>query len=215
MRRLEQGARHAFTVLTSNYFVDTGAAGNVSSKFAWPSNQRWTFLTVADRGGTPAPALPVDYISLYPNCDAVRSHYPGGVRQGSPIYRLALDRDRDGIACEPTSSTPSGNHLPIQSIGTFTGTGDRADDIVRLDAGVYRVTSSRTNTEGNFFVDLVELRTGQERSVGIYGRGENGGSETETIYDDDRSFLPQAGNYVLQVDTGSSWEIRIELLAAH
>ena len=102
VRRLQQDARHAFTVLTSNNFVDTGAAGSVTSEFSWPSNPRWDFHTVADRGGATAPSF--DFVSMYPDCDAVRAHYPGGVRQGSPIYRLALDRDRDGIACEPTDT---------------------------------------------------------------------------------------------------------------
>ena len=51
VRRLEQGVRHAFTVLTSSNFVDTGGGGSVNSAFSWPSNPRWQFHTVADRGG--------------------------------------------------------------------------------------------------------------------------------------------------------------------
>ena len=44
IRRLVPGARHAFTVLTSNNFVDSGGGGSVSSEFFWPSNPRWQFL---------------------------------------------------------------------------------------------------------------------------------------------------------------------------
>ena len=44
VRRLSPGARHAFTVLTSNDFVDTGGGGSVSSEFYWSSNPRWQFL---------------------------------------------------------------------------------------------------------------------------------------------------------------------------
>ena len=44
IRRLSPGARHAFTVLTSNNFLDTVSGGSVSSEFFWPSNPRWTFL---------------------------------------------------------------------------------------------------------------------------------------------------------------------------
>ena len=51
VRRLQQGARHAFTVLTSNDFIDTGSAGSVNSEFAWPTNPRWEFRVVADQGG--------------------------------------------------------------------------------------------------------------------------------------------------------------------
>ena len=51
VRRLGQGVRHAFTVRTSD---------NVDGAFTWPSNPRWRFHVVSDRGGacptvTPAP----------------------------------------------------------------------------------------------------------------------------------------------------------------
>jgi subtilisin family serine protease len=48
VRRLSPGAKHAFTVLTSNNFVDTGSGGSVSSEFFWPSNLRWRFLLGRD-----------------------------------------------------------------------------------------------------------------------------------------------------------------------
>ena len=99
---------------------------------------------------TLTPASSVDYADQYPNCDAVRAHHPGGVKQGSPVYRSALDRDGDGIACEATSAVLTGNYLPIQSIGTFTGIGDGADNVIRLEAGVYRVTTTRQNTDVEF-----------------------------------------------------------------
>ena len=115
----------------------------------------------------------------------------------------------------PTAAAPSGNYLPIQSVGTYRGTGDSTDTVVQLDAGIYRFTTSRQNTDGNLFVDIVELSSGRERSVGIYGRGESGGSELRTIYNNDSSFLIQAGNYILAVDTSADWEVHIELIQAH
>ena len=114
-----------------------------------------------------------------------------------------------------TSCLTDGTCLPIQVTGTFTGTGDSADDIIRLVAGVYRFTSSRQNTDGSFFIKVVELASGDNRSVGIYGRGTGRGAQTLTIYDDDSSFRLQAGNYVLEVDTESDWDVIVELLAAH
>ena len=51
IRRLVPGTRHAFTVLTSNNFVDTGGGGSVTSEFFWPSNPRWKFLP--GREGSP------------------------------------------------------------------------------------------------------------------------------------------------------------------
>ena len=44
VRHLSPGARHAFTVLTSNDWVDTGGGGSVSSEFFWPSRPRWEVL---------------------------------------------------------------------------------------------------------------------------------------------------------------------------
>ena len=78
-----------------------------------------------------------------------------------------------------------------------------------------RFTSSRQNTDGNFFIKVVELASGDDRLVGIYGSGIGGGAQTLTIYDDDSSFRLQAGTYVLEVDTESDWDVIVELLAAH
>ncbi len=49
VRRLSPGAQHAFTVLTSNDFIDSGGGGSVRSEFFWPpSGSRWQFLTGRD-----------------------------------------------------------------------------------------------------------------------------------------------------------------------
>jgi hypothetical protein len=37
----------------------------------------------------------------YPNCDAVRAAGAAPLYRGQPGYRPPLDRDGDGIACEP------------------------------------------------------------------------------------------------------------------
>ena len=122
---------------------------------------------------------------------------------------------QDTGSSSSTDCIAAGTCLPIQATGTFTGTGDSADDIIRLVAGVYRFTSSRQNTDGNFFIKVVELASGDDRLVGIYGSGTGRGAQTLTIYDDDSSFRLQAGNYVLEVDTESDWDVIVELLAAH
>lgn len=40
-------------------------------------------------------------VRRYASCAALRADYPAGVPSGHPSYRRALDRDRDGMACEP------------------------------------------------------------------------------------------------------------------
>ena len=57
VRRLSEGARHAFTVLASTDFVDSGSGGSVSSEFFWPpAGSRWTFLPGRD---TLPPGVPL------------------------------------------------------------------------------------------------------------------------------------------------------------
>ena len=46
LRRLALGARHAFTVLTSNSFYNTRA--NAGGDYSWPQNPRWQFLPGRD-----------------------------------------------------------------------------------------------------------------------------------------------------------------------
>ena len=210
VRRLEQGIRHAFTVLTSSHFVDTGAAGSVSSEFSWPSNPRWTFHSVADRGGATGPTPGFDFVSMYPNCDAIRAHYPGGVRQGSPIYRPALDRDRDGIACEATSSDTSGNFLPIRSIGTFTGTGDDANIVIGLDAGLYRATSTHSG-EGYFGIWAESVATGDRE---LLANDAGNVREVETFRVGDGFLQNPPGNYLLSITAEGDWTVQIELIGA-
>jgi hypothetical protein len=43
--------------------------------------------------------------TYFPNCDAARSAGAAPMRRGEPGYRAQLDRDDDGIACEPSRFT--------------------------------------------------------------------------------------------------------------
>jgi hypothetical protein len=46
-------------------------------------------------------AAPASAEVYYKNCDAVRAAGKDPLYRGDPGYRPALDRDNDGIACEP------------------------------------------------------------------------------------------------------------------
>lgn len=39
--------------------------------------------------------------AFYRNCDAARADGAAPIRRGEPGYRSELDRDNDGVACEP------------------------------------------------------------------------------------------------------------------
>ena len=115
----------------------------------------------------------------------------------------------------PPDCRQLGTCVPITGIGIYSGNGDSAQHFIHLSAGIYRFTASRSNTDGNFFIDMVELATGNDRSVGIYGRNEVGGQELLTIYRTGDSFRQQQGTFILDVDTDHDWRVTIERLAAH
>jgi hypothetical protein len=50
---------------------------------------------------TTAPPVGGSGSVYYANCDAARAAGAAPIRQGQPGYRTALDRDHDGVACEP------------------------------------------------------------------------------------------------------------------
>lgn len=47
------------------------------------------------------PKLELSELAYYPNCDWARSFGAAPIKEGEPGYRFNLDRDGDGIACEP------------------------------------------------------------------------------------------------------------------
>ena len=50
---------------------------------------------------TPAETVRREASAYYPNCSAARAAGAAPIYSGQPGYRSALDRDGDGIACEP------------------------------------------------------------------------------------------------------------------
>lgn len=50
---------------------------------------------------SPAGLEQVEQSAYYPNCDAARSAGAAPIYRGSAGYRDKLDRDSDGVACEP------------------------------------------------------------------------------------------------------------------
>ncbi|MEH6829169.1 excalibur calcium-binding domain-containing protein, partial [Parasphingorhabdus sp.] len=57
--------------------------------------------TPAQAGQVQAFAQPPQSSAYYRNCDAARSAGAAPLYRGDPGYRSPLDRDGDGIACEP------------------------------------------------------------------------------------------------------------------
>ncbi|MET4060665.1 hypothetical protein ABIB35_002216 [Arthrobacter sp. UYP6] len=65
----------------------------------------------------------------YPNCDAAAADGVYNIPAGDPRYAPALDRDKDGIACEnpdsppsdPPTSEPSGTSVPTMPTDQMSG----------------------------------------------------------------------------------------------
>lgn len=58
-------------------------------------------LSATTLGGAVATAQRGSGGVYYPNCTAVRAAGAAPIRRGEPGYSSKLDRDGDGIACEP------------------------------------------------------------------------------------------------------------------
>ena len=93
IRRLSPGAAHAFTVLTSNDFVDTGGGESVSSEFFWPpKGSRWERLAGRD-------TLP-DGITL----PTGECYVPGAVAIPDPLLRAAIEEALGKSPGEPITA---------------------------------------------------------------------------------------------------------------
>jgi hypothetical protein len=58
-------------------------------------------LAPVQRSASAAVEPQADPFVHYPNCDSARAAGAAPIHRGEPGYRPPLDRDDDGIACEP------------------------------------------------------------------------------------------------------------------
>ena len=63
-------------------------------------NQQTTQAPVPEPAPAPAPQPAPQQDVYYQNCTAARAAGAAPIYQGQPGYRLQLDRDHDGVACE-------------------------------------------------------------------------------------------------------------------
>ena len=113
LRRLAQGVRHAFTVRTSD---------GLQREPTWPSNPRWTFHVVANRGGACPPAVIAAAASLAHEADRTDSAKAAGPDDGEdwrsltrkPLY---VDPSTDGTLSQ-APSRPPGASWKTKTIGS-------------------------------------------------------------------------------------------------
>ena len=93
----------------------------------------------------------------------------------------------------------------------MSGTGGNADNVIRLDAGLYRVTSTHSDDSGYFATWLEGIASGDRELVA----NEIGVARAvETVRVGDGLFQNLPGNYLLAVTATESWEVLVELWAA-
>ena len=122
VRRLSPGARHAFTVLTSNNFYDT--AQNVGGDFSWPQNPRWKFLQGRD-SLPPGISLPTS------GCPAAGS-LPGGTLNIPLTTAQLAQRVRPAlvkvVVTDTDGSVYSGSGFVVNSDGLMVTNRHVVDD---------------------------------------------------------------------------------------
>ena len=83
-------------VAVANFGLTNFESGPVTEEDALAARQ----AAFDQRWGDPADRI--DYgAASYPNCDAARAAGDAPIRIGEPGYGSHLDRDNDGVACEP------------------------------------------------------------------------------------------------------------------
>lgn len=169
VRRLEQNVRHAFTVLTSNSFVDTGGGGSVNSEFSWPSSPRWEFHTVADRGSE----CPTSCSSSQPPPPSGQLTLPAGATvlvippspNGDCVVGLQL---APGDSCNWPDPTDAGS---VKAAVGISNSGDYHGQAIALwDSGNIWVHNPDSNraiwTTGPDGADATRFRFHMERGAG-------------------------------------------------
>ena len=135
VRRLDTGARHAFTVLTSNNFYNTRE--NAGGDFSWPQNPRWKFLQGRD-------TLPPGVTIPTPDCSAAP-----GTPAADRAALVALYNATGGA-----NWTDNTNWLSTGPVGEWHGVTTNDDGrVTEIDLGENQLTGIVPTSLG----DLSEL----------------------------------------------------------
>ena len=109
VRRLSQGARHAFTVLTSNNFYNSSQ--NAGGDFSWPQNPRWKFLPGRD-------SLPPGITIPTLDCSTPGSPQPGQPGAQRPLTPAEMERHVRPALVQIETADGRGTGFIVRSDGT-------------------------------------------------------------------------------------------------
>jgi hypothetical protein len=96
------GMKKRYLVGAAAAVMALATAGYMAGSGPEPPGPPAPLPTVQRSTTTPRPPQPARRQTrvYFPDCDAARAVDAVGFPRGSPGYRPALDRDRDGVACE-------------------------------------------------------------------------------------------------------------------
>ena len=158
IRRLAQGVRHAFTVLTSNNFANT--TQSVSGEFSWPSDPRWEFFTTLDQGGAcpTAPSATTPPTNTTPPVTTPQTPLSSTelVRRVKPALAKIVVTDSDG-------GSASGTGFVVHSDGLVVTNRHVVDDASTVSVLMHAPDGSVTEFTGSvlgrgILADLAVIR---------------------------------------------------------
>ena len=171
VRRLAQGVRHAFTVLSSNNFANT--TQSVSGEFSWPSNPRWKFFTTVDQGGAcpTAPSATTPPTNTTPPVTTPQTPLSNIelVRRVKPALAKIIVTDSDG-------GSASGTGFVVHSDGLVVTNRHVVDDASTVSVLMHAPDGSVTEFAGRvlgrgILADLAVIRLPAGRTYTALSRG--------------------------------------------
>lgn len=164
LRRLEQGVRHAVTVLASSNHVNT--RDRFDSEFVWPTNPRWQRIEVADHGGAcpsvaPAPTPPPNSCLSDGTCLPIRAigSVSGTGDSTQHVFNLSAGLYRFTLSGDGLVSADMVSTSPDRDIFYFdfvSSSGARStEELITVDpddAGPYILEIDAGSTEWEFSI---------------------------------------------------------------
>ncbi len=167
LRRLVQGDRHAFTVLTSNNVVNT--VETISGAYSWPQNPRWAFHTVTNPDSACSAAAPPP--ANAPPAASTPLSNAELARRVRPALGQIISRPSDG-------KTYAGTGFVVSSDGLMVTNRHVVDDAATVTVNMLTSSGQTVNLTGQvlgrgILADLAVIRLPAGRTYATLPLGDS------------------------------------------